>query len=227
MMQTIAADRKVWDHLLATARATHEAHPALQAFCPFPDDLRPQDVAPFEVSAAAVMAAETGLYDGCNDALRDAFLAAGGQALWHETYKGTDIGQDFMDRFGCFCLIGEGGAFHSDRMRAWMVYMPPHLHYRWHHHPAEEMYLTVAGDALFMRAGCEPEILYAGDTSTHASNQPHAMETGAHPIMAYVIWRNGFDMPPMLTDSLSALPETVPVIPAGVSPDPSAPPVGR
>ena len=62
------------------------------------------------------------------------------------------------------------------------------------------MYLVLAGQARFMREGAAPETLSAGETSFHASNQPHAMETADHSVMAYVTWRNHLDTPPVLTD---------------------------
>ena len=192
-------DRSLWDHLLHTARVAHESTPALAAFCPFPDDVTPQQVSSFPVAAARLMATDQGLFTDRYAALRAALVAAGPLARWRETYKDTEIGQDFMDRFACYCLIGAGGAFISAEMAAWVVYMPPALHYPWHHHPGEEMYLTLAGEAEFMRKGAAPMTLRAGDPSQHASNQPHAMETYAHPVMAYVVWRNGFETPPMLS----------------------------
>lgn len=198
-MRDQATDRPRWDALLDAAREAHCASPALHDFCAFPNDIRPQPVTSFHIDAATLMGNESGLFTDHYAELRDAFVACGPTAQWRETYKGTEIAQDFMDRFGCYCLIGDGGPFASDKMAAWVVYMPPKLYYPWHHHPAEEMYLTLAGEAQFMRHGCAPEVLGAGQTSTHESNQPHAMETFAHPVIAYVVWRNGFETPPVLT----------------------------
>ena len=129
-----------------------------------------------------------------------AFLEASPVAFWRDTYAGTDIGQDFMDRFGCYCLIGEGGAYHSAQMLGFVVYMPPGLYYPWHHHPAEEMYVVLAGEANFHRENAPSEILTRGQTSFHASNQPHAMETREHSVLAYVVWRNGSGIKPVLTE---------------------------
>lgn len=192
-------DRGLWDALLSEVRTVHENHAELSAFCPFPDDLAAQAVLPFRVPPADLMAKEQGLFSDLYPQARDAFVAAAAVAQWRETYKDTDIGADFMDRFGCYCLIGEGGAFASTAMAAWVVYMPAGLYYTWHQHPAEEMYLTLAGEATFMRKGCDDTVLRAGGTSLHASNQPHAMQTHDHPVMAYVVWRNGFNSPPVLT----------------------------
>ena len=125
--------RDVWDRLLAAVKSMHEADDTLTAFCPFPKDIVAQDVEAFHIPAADLMQADAGF----PDPVCQAFIDATPLAKWRETYKGTDIGQDFMDRFACYCLIGEGGAFQSETMAAWVVYMPPHLHYPWHHHPAE------------------------------------------------------------------------------------------
>ncbi len=195
--------RPVWDRLLSEAKKLHEDIPALHDFCAFPDDVVEQEVDPFHIPAADLMSCETALTDGPCAALKNAFIDAAPLAHWRETYKGTDIGQDFLDRFGCYCLIGGGGPFHSDHMASWVVYMPKDLHYPYHHHPGEEMYTIIAGEAEFFREGEAPVVLSAGDVCQHASNQPHAMTTHDSPVMAYVVWRNGFGTPPVLTDHRS------------------------
>lgn len=191
--------RDVWDRLLDEARKMHESDPVMREFCAFPNDITAQEVPQFHIPPCDLMLAETG-YKDAETPIRRAFVEAAPVAKWRETYKDTDIGDDFMSRFGCFCLIGEGGAFRSDYMMAWVVYMPPHLHYPWHHHPAEEIYRIIGGEARFFREGQETEWLRAGDCCEHASNQPHAMETEDSPVMAYVAWRNGFETPPVLTN---------------------------
>ncbi len=191
--------RDVWDRLLHEAQLAHATSAEAQEFAPFPQDLVPQTVEPFHAPCGDFMARETGLFTDRYADLRDAFLAAAPYAKWRETYKGTDIGQDFMDRFGCYNLIGMGGAFMSKSMWVWVVYMPPHLYYPRHHHPGEELYLVLAGEALFLADGVPDKVMRAGGTSLHASNQPHAMETKDHPVMALVMWRNGFGTPPVLT----------------------------
>lgn len=191
--------RQIWDRLLQEVQKMHVRDEALSQFCRFPDDVRPQEVSHFHIPPHDLMVSENGFEDTDNS-VREAFIAAAPFAKWRETYKDTDIGDDFMSRFGCYCLIGEGGAFESDQMAAWVVYMPPHLHYPWHHHPGEEMYRVISGEARFMRKGEDDEWLRAGSTCQHLSNQPHAMETEDRPVMCYVIWRNGFETPPVLTN---------------------------
>lgn len=46
--------------------------------------------------------------------IRCVFIDVGFLVKWCEIYKGIDIGDDFMNCFGCYCLIGEGGVFYSD-----------------------------------------------------------------------------------------------------------------
>ncbi|MFD1157242.1 dimethylsulfonioproprionate lyase family protein [Roseovarius aestuarii] len=191
--------RAVWDTLLDAARETHQDHAQLSEFCPFPEDITAQPVAPFDIPAAELFTNEPCFGDTPYSTFFSALREAAPYAHWRETYKGTNIGQDFMDRFGCYCVIGPEAPFISETMRAWMVYMPPNLHYTWHHHPAEEMYMVIAGSARFFRQDETPEVLSAGQVSQHQSNQPHAMETEGGAVLAYVIWRNQFDVPPVLT----------------------------
>lgn len=190
---------EVWETLLREVKNLHDASAELQDFCPFPTDITPIDVAPYHIVSSDLLQKETGLFGEQYAPLRDAFIAGAPHALWRETYKHTDIGQDFLDRFGCYCLIGTGGAFSSENMLAYVVYMPAGLHYPWHDHVGEEIYFVLAGEAEFHRKGEASETLNAGGASFHASSQPHAMTTHKHPVIALVLWRNGFDTGPKLT----------------------------
>ena len=190
----------IWSNLLNEVQNLHKSSPDLQAFCPFPSEIAAQKVTPYHIVSSDLLQRESGLFGDQFHSLRDAFIAAAPQALWRETYKDTDIGQDFLERFGCYCLIGDGGAFASESMLAYMVYMPAGLHYPWHDHVAEEIYFVVAGEAEFHRHGEASQTLLAGGSSFHASSQPHAMTTHDHPVLALVLWRNGFDSGPKLTN---------------------------
>ncbi|MEN8949323.1 dimethylsulfonioproprionate lyase family protein [Planktotalea arctica] len=132
-------------------------------------------------------------------ALQDALRAASDAVHWRQTYKDTDIGDDFMGQFACYCIIGENAPFMSAAIRLFMVYMPPHFYYPWHHHPAEEMYVVVSGTGVFKRKDCPDERLTEGEISFHQSNQPHAMETLDDPVLCLVAWRDDFETQPVLT----------------------------
>lgn len=193
----------VFEELLRELRFAHMASPPMQAFNPFPETVTPQKVVPHHVPAAGLFARESGLTSQRFTALRDAIIAAGPAATWRETYKGTHLGPDFMDRFGCYCIIGQGGPFSAPGYAAFMVYMPAGLDYPDHHHPAEEMYVVLAGQAEFRLAGAAPRIGAPGDHIFHPSMAPHAMTTHEHPVLALVLWRGDLETRPVLTGAES------------------------
>jgi quercetin dioxygenase-like cupin family protein len=188
-----------WENLLETARNVHLSDSRLQEFCPFPNDIKKQEFQPFYVPASDLMQNEIGLFSNSYTDLRDAFIMASPYAHWRQTYKGTALGDKFLEKFGCYGLIGPESPFQSKGIRAWVVYMPKNFYYPWHQHPAEEMYLCLAGEAIFRKEDFPEVILNSGGVMEHSTNQPHAMETLDHPIMAYVVWRNEFGTKPVLT----------------------------
>ena len=190
---------ELWENLLEAARKVHFGNSKLQDFCPFPNDIKKQELNPFHIPASDLMQNETGLLTEDYSELRDAFISASPYAHWRQTYKGTTVGKKFLAEFGCYGLIGPESPFQSEKIRAWVVYMPKNFYYPWHHHPAEEMYLCLAGEAVFRRETYTDIRLGSGGIIEHSANQSHSMETLEHPIMAYVIWRNEFSTKPMLT----------------------------
>ena len=190
---------ELWENLLEAARKVHFGNSKLQDFCPFPNDIKKQELNPFHIPASDLMQNETGLLTEDYSELRDAFISASPYAHWRQTYKGTTVGKKFLAEFGCYGLIGPESPFQSEKIRAWVVYMPKNFYYPWHHHPAEEMYLCLAGEAVFRRETYTDIRLGSGGIIEHSANQSHSMETLEHPIMAYVIWRNDFGTKPVLT----------------------------
>ena len=188
-----------WEKLLETVKKVHLTNNKLQDFCPFPKDIKKQEFDPFHIPASDLMQRETELYTDDYIELRDAFIAASLHAHWRQTYKGTILGENFLKKFGCYGLIGPESPFQSEQIRAWVVYMPKNFYYPWHQHPAEEMYLCLAGEAVFRKEGSREAILNSGGIMEHATNQPHSMETLEHPIMSYVVWRNESGTKPVLT----------------------------
>ncbi|MEM8776374.1 MAG: dimethylsulfonioproprionate lyase family protein [Pseudomonadota bacterium] len=187
-----------WERLLTEMRAAHEI-PALSSFCDFPTSPETQKIDAYGIPAAALFQSDTGLLTERFAGFRDALLDAAPLAHWRETYKDTDIGTDFLDKFGCYEVLGRDAPFASNSMRSFMLYQPAGLHYPWHHHPAEELYLILAGEAEFAIHGQPSNTLCPGDTVFHESNVPHAMTTHDHPILAYVLWRGDLGTKPIWT----------------------------
>ena len=142
--------------------------------------------------------------DLTGDGLHGEFLAAlrafGPQAMWRETYKGTELGAGFLDNFGCYELIGKDGPFRAETMRGFIVYMPPGIWYPYHRHPSQELYYVLAGEAdFYVRDDCQR--LGPGEKAFHSSGIPHALETKDSPILAWVLWRGpDFDTAPVLCE---------------------------
>ena len=193
------AQAELYQTLLRTTRDAYLGAARMMAFTPFPNDIVDQIVTPFHCNCSDVFRDDARLNSEKFTDLQAAIRDASDVVHWRETYKETDIGNDFMDRFGCYCIIGEDAPFSSDKIRLYMVYMPPHLYYPWHQHPAEEIYMVVSGNAVFRRKNCPDEKLFEGGTSFHESNQPHAMETMEDPVLCLVAWRDDFQSPPVLS----------------------------
>ncbi|MFK7938671.1 MAG: dimethylsulfonioproprionate lyase family protein [Roseovarius sp.] len=188
-----------WTTLLNEARVAHDTVPALQDFCPFPTDIGEQSVDAQHDPLCDAMAADTALTTDSFATFRDALIAAGPLGQWRDTYRHTSIGEVLHSHFGTYELLGRDAAFATDQMRGFMVYQTPGYHYPMHHHPAEEIYLVLAGEAEFHVEGQRSRILRPGDTQYHETNQPHALTTHTTPVMAYVLWRGDLTTKPVFT----------------------------
>lgn len=191
-------DEDLYQSLHRELKDVYESDTALMEFLPFPDDVTSQKVMPLQFPCSRLFYNENQLVSKKFNGLQAAIHAATKSVHWRQTYKDTDIGDDFMDRFGCYSIIGDEAPFKSDLIRLFMVYMPAGLYYPWHQHPAEEIYFVVSGSAVFSRSGHPDKVLTEGQTAFHSSNQPHAMETQSEPILCLVVWRNHFETPPVL-----------------------------
>lgn len=194
-----------WQTLLDEARALHAATPALRDFCPFPDPVTPQHVTPHHDKLADAMAACQGATTPALAPFRDACITASPVAMWRETYKDTPQGEAIHDIFATYEILGRDTALGTPAMRGFIVYQAPGAHYPLHHHPAEELYLVIAGSGDFTIEGEGTRTLGPGDTSFHASNAPHALTTGDTGITAYVLWRGD-----LLTKPVFTCPEALP-----------------
>lgn len=183
-------NRAAFDTALDAARACYDAIPALKAFVDWPDDLTFQRRAPHSLPLIPHLRADPATTSPVTTPLRDALVALCDHVEWRHTYTEAEVGADFLNRYGWFELAGpETGHYRSQTARLSVAYWGAGLHYPWHHHAAEEIYLVVAGEARFEAEGEAPRTLRAGETQFHRSNQPHAMTTGTSGLLAFVLWR--------------------------------------
>ena len=191
--------RASFDDALAAAEDLHRSHPEVSQFTAWDDAVQFQRLEPHWIPSAKALPLDGALCDGSELDGYSAFCAPAANARWRTTYKDADIGEEFNQKFGCYQLIGAEGHFFSENLNTYLVYAEKGLFYPWHHHPAEELYVIIAGEAVFEVAGRPPRRLGPGDTAFHASNQPHAMTTEDKPVLAYVLWRGDLKTPPILT----------------------------
>ena len=197
--------REVFEKALQEVKGFYEASPALTDFHAFPssEELSWRELEPHYINPANLFAGDSSLSPGQFDSVKDALLAVKDDARWRETYKDTNIGDDFLSKFGCYELFGWEGHFDCQSTRGFIVYSPGGLYYPWHHHPAEEIYFILAGEAEFATEGNAAKMLKPGDTVFHQENQPHNMQTREKGVLAWVQWRGDMSVSPVLTDRLN------------------------
>jgi hypothetical protein len=110
---------------------------------------------------------------------------------WRQTYAAADFGPAFLERYGWTELIGQRGPIPSTHIACGFLMLGPDTDYPSHAHEAEELYLPLAGAALWMRAAEGFVSRPAGLPIYHPSWMPHAMRTGAEPLLALYVWRAG------------------------------------
>ena len=91
-----------WENLLEAARSVHLDNSKLQDFCSFPKDIKKQGFQPFHIPACDLMQNDISLHTDDYTDLRDAFILASPYAHWRQTYKGTTVGEKFLNKFGCY-----------------------------------------------------------------------------------------------------------------------------
>lgn len=110
---------------------------------------------------------------------------------WRQTYAAAEMPPGFLDRYCWTELLGTRGHWCSDRLAAGFLLLGPDTLYPEHRHAAEEIYIVLAGTADWSRGGEGWRRRMPGEVVHHASKIPHAMRTGAEPLLALYLWRGG------------------------------------
>ena len=176
------------DDVLEAARLLHETLRGLSEFGSWPTDLTPTGLQPRSIPATDLVVALDQPGSPRTTDLVEAIRSTAHLAHWKRTYSEKEVGADFRNRYGYFELFGPTGHFHSTQLRGYVAFWGAGLDYDWHSHQAEELYLTLAGGAVFKVAGDQAFVGPEG-TRAHASWQSHAMSTLDQPILTIVLWR--------------------------------------
>jgi hypothetical protein len=164
----------------------------------WPDLVATRPIAPRRLPVLEWLDGAPGCATPATEGLVEAIAAGAGALAWHQTYTAADVGAGFLDRYGWTELVGLRGPIPSETMACGMLMLGPDTHYPAHAHEAEELYLPLAGCALWKR-GRDP---YAerrpGTPIHHPSRIQHAMRTGPEPLLALYVWRGGLAVPSRL-----------------------------
>jgi hypothetical protein len=113
------------------------------------------------------------------------------QLAWRQTYTEPDVSSEFLQRYGWSELIGLRGPVASERLAAGFLLLGPHTEYPRHRHAAAEIYLPLAGTALWQRGDAAWRRRAPGRPIHHPPWMPHAMRTEVQPLLALYLWRGG------------------------------------
>lgn len=174
--------------VLEAARQVHQAHPELSAFGAWPSDLSVMHAHPSHIAAADQVREFEVKGSQLTQRLVAAVQGTTHLAHWKQTYTEDEVGADFLARYGYYELFGPTGHFYSTQLRGYIGYWGAGLNYDWHSHQAEELYLTLAGGAVFKSAE-DAAFVGPDQTRMHSSWESHAMVTTDQPILTFVLWR--------------------------------------
>ena len=85
-------------------------------------------------------------------------------------------------------LLGPDGLVHSNKVRIGLYGMLPHSEYGIRTHPAEEIYIMLAGNCLWKRGAQAYQLAGVGGRSYHQSMLPHATKTEQSAFMSVYLW---------------------------------------
>ena len=131
----------------------------------------------------------------CAEIARTLSDLAGG-LIWiqNPNYTADALGDHYLANYAYSDLVGPRGLADA-AISVGVLLLGPGLHYPEHHHAAEELYLVLAGDALW-RQGEEPWVEQPlGGWIHHTPWMPHATKCGAEPLLALYVWRGALNQP--------------------------------
>lgn len=121
--------------------------------------------------------------------LVDDVMHAAPSLAWRQTYDANQIGRQFLDNYGWAEILGLTGPRAGDRLACGFLLLGPSTAYPSHRHEALEIYIPITGTASWLRGGHWRE-QRPGTVIYHASEEVHAMRTGAQPLLALYLWRS-------------------------------------
>ena len=109
---------------------------------------------------------------------------------WQQTYRIEDVGERFLQNYGWVEILTPGPATGMQQISGGALVLGPDTFYPSHRHEAEEIYLPLAGTAEWLQGDSIWRERPPGTLIHHSSEEPHAMRTGEHPLLAIYLWRS-------------------------------------
>ncbi len=109
---------------------------------------------------------------------------------WQQTYDIADVGERFLQNYGWVELLEPGPATGAHQVSGGALVLGPDTLYPPHRHEAEEIYLPLVGTAEWLQGDSIWRERPPGTLIHHSSEEPHAMRTGEHPLLAIYLWRS-------------------------------------
>jgi len=117
-------------------------------------------------------------------------VRAAASMAWRQTYTTDEVSAEFLQNYGWSEIVGLSGPLASERIACGFLLLGPETHYPRHRHEAQEIYIPLAGIALWQQGDGKWRARLPGTVIHHASDEPHAMRTGTRPLLALYLWRS-------------------------------------
>jgi hypothetical protein len=122
--------------------------------------------------------------------LVEALVAASDALEWRQSYSRGERSAAFLEGYGWSELIGLRGPVPSETIACGFLLLAPGIEYSRHAHEAEELYVPLAGHALWQRGHERFAEHPLGSPIHHPSWLPHATQAVTALLCLYV-WRGG------------------------------------
>lgn len=110
---------------------------------------------------------------------------------WGQTYSKENFGVIFLKKYGWTELIGLRGPIDSKNIACGFLLLGPDIEYPKHSHEAEEIYIPLSSQALWVQGDDDWVSRPSGVPIYHRSWLTHGMRTESTPLLALYIWRGG------------------------------------
>jgi quercetin dioxygenase-like cupin family protein len=108
---------------------------------------------------------------------------------WRRSYGERQVSKQFWNNYCWTEIFGHLGPRPSEHLSCGALILGAEVHYPSHRHEADEIYIPLVGNALWLESG-RWQRKPPGAVIHHLPNQVHAMRTQAEPLLALYLWKS-------------------------------------